>query len=182
MILVTGGARSGKSLFAENKAKDKGEKVLYIATSIPFDDEMKLRVELHKKRRPESWDTFEGFKNIENIIYENKGKYDCMLFDCITIYITNLIFEYAKNPENMSREDFIDTENKIINDFKNIVKAVKDTDTEIIFVTNEVGMGIVPENKLSRNFRDIAGKINQIAGLESDEVYMTVCGIPMKIK
>lgn len=82
----------------------------------------------------------------------------------------------------MSREDFIDTENKIISDFKNIVKAVKDTETEIIFVTNEVGMGIVPENKLSRNFRDIAGKINQIAGLESDEVYMTVCGIPMKIK
>ncbi len=182
MILVTGGARSGKSEFAENIATEKGDKVLYIATSIPFDDEMKSRVELHKNRRPSNWDTFEGFKDIDKFIYANKGKYDCILFDCITIFVTNLIFEYAKNPDNMSREDFNITQDKIIHDMENILLAIEKINTEIVFVTNEVGMGIVPENKLSRQFRDIAGKVNQLVAKKSDEVYLTVCGIPMKIK
>ncbi len=180
MILVTGGARSGKSQFAEEIVSQKYKDILYIATSIPFDDEMKLRIELHKKRRPKNWCTYEGFKNIDKVIYESKE--DCILFDCITIFITNLIFEYAENPENMTREDFLNTEKRIIEDFESIIKAVKETGKEIVFVTNEIGMGIVPENKLSRNFRDIAGKINQVAAKESDEVYMTVCGIPIKIK
>jgi len=174
IILVTGGARSGKSEFAENYAKSFGEKVLYIATSIPFDDEMKDRVEKHKKRRPASWKTLEQYKSFTPI----STYYDSVLLDCATIMSTNIMFEFKQDWEDSLQKDIDEIEEIIINEFENLLNSFEN----IIIVTNEVGFGIVPDNKTSRIFRDIAGNVNKYIASVSDEVYLTVCGIATKIK
>ena len=177
MILITGGAKSGKSVFAEKKANEIGKKILYIATAIPFDDEMKNKIKIHKLRRPKSWDTFEGYIDLDNIIYKNNNKYDCILFDCITLFITNYLQDFLE-----LKYDISSIENIILNELKKIIDITKNTKKEIIFVTNELGMSLVPENKLGRIFRDISGNINQFLAKESNEVYMVISGIPIKIK
>jgi len=173
-ILITGGARSGKSEFAENYAKSLGENVLYIATSIPFDDEMKDRVDKHKKRRPSTWKTLEKYKSFTPIDVQ----YDAVLLDCATIMSTNIMFDYRQNWEDSLQEDIDKIEEIILNEFKNLLNSFEN----LIIVTNEVGLGIVPDNKTSRIFRDIAGIVNKYIASVSDEVYLTVCGIPTKIK
>ena len=181
MILVTGGCRSGKSAFAEDLVTKWGQRVLYIATAIAFDDEMKKRVESHKIRRPSHWDTYEGYLDLPQVIEEKAEQYDGILLDCITIWITNLLFSFSDtdNPENM---DFQYLEKKILEEAKRLIKALQKTSVHMIVVTNEVGLGIIPENPLSRHFCDIAGKVNQYLANYAKEVYLMVSGIPMKIK
>lgn len=179
-ILITGGARSGKSSYAENLANGLGKDILYIATSIPFDEEMKQRVKKHKETRPAHWTTYEGYRDLGK---EVSGTFDGVLLDCVTVMITNLMFdnEDMKNGD-YDELDFDLIEIEIINEIKALMDAVKNSDTTVIFVTNEIGFGVVPETKLGRVFRDIAGRVNQYIASRCDEVYLTVCGIPMKIK
>lgn len=193
LCLVTGGARSGKSIFAEKLAKDLNESVLYIATSIVFDDEMKERVKKHRQQRPSNWETFEGYKNLAPIVRTAQGKHRGILLDCVTIMMTNLLFdevgtafdgrESAVNiNEIISSERLQEVETKIIEEFKSFIDALEDTDITTIVVTNEIGFGVVPETVLGRVFRDIAGRVNQYIASRADEVYLVVCGIDMKIK
>ena len=147
LSLVTGGARSGKSVFAENLAGGYGD-VSYIATAIPFDDEMKDRIKKHRLQRPQSWQTLEAFCD----------------FDSCSI------------------DEINEIEEKIKCEFEKLVCVIKERNVNAVLVTNEVGMGIVPENRLSRIFRDIAGRINQYLAKQADEVYLVTCGIEMKIK
>lgn len=197
-ILVTGGARSGKSNYAETLAKGLGENILYIATSIPFDEEMKDRVRKHRESRPSHWITYEGYKSLGKVLTQNINELsmdsdanvtridkdiDGVLLDCVTVMITNLMFD---NPD-MQRDDYSNVdfnlvESDILNEIKDLMRAVKESDKTVIFVTNEIGFGIVPETKLGRAFRDIAGRVNQYIAAACDEVYLTVCGIPMRIK
>lgn len=181
MILVTGGARSGKSTFAENLAQKKGNKVFYIATAVPFDEEMAERIEIHRQRRSKDWVTYEGYLNLYTVIEENKNKYDCILLDCVTILITNLLFYFAngKEPEQMNFEEL---EHKIMKQLELLLCACRQLKQECIFVTNEIGLGIVPQEKFGRKFRDIAGKANQLIAEYADKVYFVVSGIPMQIK
>lgn len=179
MILITGGARSGKSQFAENMAQQYGQKILYIATAEAFDDEMKQRILLHQQRRPSSWDTFEGYLNLDEVI-ENSETYDCILLDCVTILITNMMFYYGDT--EVDKMDFEKLEQIILYELKKIISAAQTRKKEIIFVTNEIGLGLIPESKLGRHFRDIAGKANQIIAEVSDTVYFLISGIPMQIK
>ena len=181
MILVTGGGRSGKSAFAENLAEKRGQKVLYIATAVPFDDEMRQRIQKHRQRRPAGWETLEGYINLSDAIEKKASSFDCMLLDCVTILITNLIFHFS-HTDNVSDMNFEELEEKILEEIGRIADACEKTGKEMIFVTNEVGLGIVPENKLSRHFRDIAGKANQLLARRSKDVYFVVSGIPIKIK
>jgi len=181
MILVTGGGRSGKSAFAEDLAKRYGQKILYIATAVPFDQEMRERIQKHQQRRPAGWETLEGYSNLANDIEKRASSFDCMLLDCITILITNLLFHFSKT-DKVDVMDFEELERKILDEIGKITDACEKTKTEMIFVTNEVGLGIVPENKLSRHFRDIAGKVNQLLAKRADDVYFVVSGIPVKIK
>jgi adenosylcobinamide kinase/adenosylcobinamide-phosphate guanylyltransferase len=178
VILVTGGARSGKSDFGESLLKDK-KKVLYIATSIPFDEEMKYRVKKHRESRPSHWHTLEAYKNLGDSIRNLKQQYDGIILDCITIMITNLIFE---NFDEEVEIDYKAIEEKIMREMKTMVSAFKELNSEVVLITNEVGSGIVPENRLSREFRDIAGRVNQYLAREAEEVYLAVSGIPVKIK
>ncbi len=177
MILVTGGARSGKSEFAEKLAETFGNRLLYIATAIPFDTEMTQRILLHQKRRGEKWTTYEGYLNLAEKICQSTD-YDCILLDCITILINNLLFYYGR--ENPKSQAFPELEQKIIFDIKQIIPACDKKN--IILVTNEVGFGIVPQTELGRFFRDTAGKVNQILAGAAQEVYFIVSGIPIKIK
>ncbi len=181
MILVTGGCRSGKSAFAEGLVQQWGKHVLYIATTIPFDEEMKKRVEIHQSRRPKEWETYEGYLDLPQMIREKGSCFDGIILDCITIWLTNLIFAFSlvDDPEKM---DFYELEKKILEETKKLVEAIQETSVHTVIVTNEVGMGIIPENKLSRHFCDIAGRANQFLAESAEEVYFVVSGIPMKIK
>lgn len=182
MILITGGARSGKSTYAEKLAKDFGEQVLYIATSIPFDDEMKYRIKKHREQRPAHWQTIEAYKNLDAQIESSvKGK-DAVLLDCITIMITNIMLEINTDWDNITGDISSRVEDKVKHEIQSLIEAGKNIDIPLIMVTNEIGMGIVPDNAMSRLFRDIAGRMNQMLAHASDEVYLCVSGIPVRIK
>ncbi|MCX7708633.1 MAG: bifunctional adenosylcobinamide kinase/adenosylcobinamide-phosphate guanylyltransferase [Clostridia bacterium] len=182
LILVTGGARSGKSSFAEETAAKLGHDVLYIATAIAFDDEMKLRIKKHREQRPQHWETLEAYKDLDTQLMNRTAGKSAIMLDCITVMISNLMFEEEVNWENIRREDAAFIEEKIRNQTEKLLSAIRNTNVPFILVTNEVGMGIVPENALSRLFRDIAGRCNQMLAKAADEVYFCVSGIPTKLK
>lgn len=183
IVLVTGGARSGKSEYAEKIAHEAGGKVLYIATAIPFDEEMKSRVKKHRDVRPDTWDTYEGYKSLDEVVTRNSKQYETILIDCVTIMVTNLLFDYlGMDNQNPSFSDFEEAERKIKGDIEKLSNSLKQCDTTVILVTNELGSGIVPESLFGRAFRDIAGRMNKLLAENADEVYLCVCGIPVKIK
>ena len=118
-ILITGGARSGKSSYAEKLARELGGNVLYIATSIPFDEEMKNRVKKHRESRPSEWDTFEGYRGLGPVISGKGGQYRGILLDCVTVMLTNLLLEYPGiDYDNACYEDFSEAEKAIKEDIK----------------------------------------------------------------
>lgn len=181
IILVTGGARSGKSTFAEKIALKENSGVAYIATAQILDDEMRFRVDLHQKRRPENWQTFEAPFDADKAIELAGKQYNTILFDCLTIYLSNVIC-------NMSQTELIDE--KLVNDkvlaaVKNLIKAAvkaRADGKKIIFVTNEVGAGIVPENHLARLYRDVSGIANQKIAAIADNVVAVMAGIAVDLK
>ncbi len=193
LIFVTGGAKSGKSKFAEEmllKLNNGKQKNIYLATSLVFDEEMKEKVRLHKKRRKDEWFTVETYKNFENELsnfFENNDKIkNNMLVDCLTNMITNIIFENQNiDWDNFEKKLYIQTLEKLNKDVEHSVIEllnVADQFENAIIVSNELGMGLVPSYPLGRYFREIAGKMNQIVAETADEVYLVVSGIPMKIK
>ncbi len=166
-----GGARSGKSSFALNEAMKISGRKAYIATAQALDDEMKERIRKHKEERGADWDTFEEPLKVPEIIGEIKDKYSVIVLDCLTLWLSNLICGNIA----CSRE---------IDDLVTVLKnsKLKTLNSKLFIVSNEVGMGIVPENELARSFRDIAGFLNQKAAEVADEVYLVTAGIPLKIK
>lgn len=179
VILVTGGSRSGKSKYAEGLYEQLDD-VLYIATAIITDEEMRDRVALHQKSRNQNWTTVEQYKGLDEIVasYPEKN----ILLDCVTVMVSNLMFEIDTDIEKMSREQMDELEKSMIKKLKLLMDQVRSKDKNIVLVTNEVGCGLVPEYKLGRIFRDIAGKINQQLALWSDEVYLVACGLPLRLK
>ena len=176
IILVTGGARSGKSSFAERLAlKFGGGRAAYIATAQIFDEEMNFRVKLHQSRRGDSWTTFEAPTAAHEKISVAAENFGAILFDCVTLYVSNFICA-----ANLDDEKFLYDELRGL--IQRLIDAAKNSDAVTIFVSNEVGAGIVPENKLARRFRDLAGLANQIIAAQSDEVYLTVAGIAVDVK
>lgn len=176
IVLVTGGARSGKSRFAEEYAARCSENVGYIATAEVYDSEMEFRVMLHRKRRPKSWRTYEAPADAHVVLRKAAGECDAVLFDCLTIYVSNLL---------CSLEDIADSAKNyalIREKIGLLIDAAKGADCTTIFVTNEVGSGIVPENHLSREYRDVAGIANQLMAREADEVYLVISGLAVNVK
>ncbi len=194
IILVTGGARSGKSTFAEELLKEEPS-VCYLATSIvqPGDSEMADRVKKHQKQRSKEWVTEERFKDIGQFLREHH-QYKGYLLDCATLLSINYFYslmtdEYGANYSlidekiaGFTEEDKNNIEAKIMVEWHKIIESARHLSGDLIIVSNEVGLGIVPENPFTRWFRDIYGRVNQYLGKESDEVYFVVAGIPMEIK
>jgi len=165
LILVTGGMKSGKSTFALNMAL-KYTKRAFLATGVPFDDEMRLRIEKHKAERKELFDTFEEPVNVVEILKNIDDKYDVILFECLTTYLGNLYYYQ------------LDVQKQI----DDLVDALSNMRSEIIVVTNEVGWGIIPENPIARQYAEMLGKTNtRLAGV-AKEVYLVVSGIGVRIK
>ncbi len=182
-IVITGGARSGKSGFSENLAKTLGDKILYIATAIPFDGEMKDRVKRHRDSRPNQWDTHEGFKDLHKIVLAHGSAYGGILLDCVTVMLTNMMFDHGEFDENDIRLDVMDEiQHRVNEQLLLLIEAAEKTKVPLILVTNEVGSGIVPETKIGRVFRDLAGRTNQLIAQRASEVYLLVSGIPVKVK
>lgn len=181
LILVTGGARSGKSTLAEKKTGEIGNKIGYIATSIAFDDGMKDRIRKHRKSRPEEWITIERYKNFRELYTkEELHSIDTFLLDCMTLMVSNLLLESNIDFDSCSMEEVDRIEGEIFKEVDELLNIMEDK--QLIIVTNEVGMGLVPSYKLGNIFRDMAGRVNQYLAHRADEVYFTVSGIPMKIK
>lgn len=182
LSLVTGGARSGKSRFAEGLAL-KEHRVLYIATAIAFDEEMQARIRIHQDRRPESWGTLEGHKDLDRALEPLKDFFDCVLLDCLTVMTTNLMFDDpAFDIDSATEAQKEQLQDRILQQVQRICSWLKQNGKSGILVTNEVGLGIVPENRLARYFRDVAGRVNQLAAAEADEAWLICCGLPVKLK
>jgi len=182
LILVTGGARSGKSTFAEEKIKGFGDKILYIATATGFDDEMRERIKRHRSQRPESWETLEAFRDFDKMLPEIVKKYDAVLLDCITVMVSNIMLQKAMDWESLSTEDIRQAEEEVDREIEKLLSVVEESDVPFIMVTNELGLGVVPPTVLGRAMRDIGGRVNQRLARAANEVYLCVSGIPVKIK
>ena len=167
---MIGGCRSGKSRHAlETAQKLFGEKRIFIATCIPHDDEMKQRVKLHQEERSQAWKTVEAPLKLPDAITENSQTADGIIVDCLTLWISNLLMEFS---------DF----NKVEMQIPRLTEALESLHCPIVVVSNEVGNGIVPENRLARQFRDLVGSANQAVADCADKVIWTVAGIPVTIK
>ncbi len=165
MIFVTGGVKSGKSSFAL-KLSEKYNKKAFLATGVPFDEEMKKRIEKHKAERGNDFDTYEEPINVPDTLNSIADKYDVIVFECVTTYLGNLYY-YGVDIDN-----YLD---KLLESFKNMK-------CELIVVTNEVGWGVIPENELARKYVETLGKLNSRIANVSDQVYLVVSGIGVRIK
>jgi adenosylcobinamide kinase / adenosylcobinamide-phosphate guanylyltransferase len=168
IILVTGAARAGKSRYAEGRARELGARRLYIATAEPNDEEMRRRIEEHKTRRGDDWDTVEQPLQLAETLLEQRRQTDCALVDCLTLWLSNLVLRYGVDYAQEKVEQFVQTTRQL--------------DFHLILVTNEVGWGIVPDNSLGRQFRDLSGWANQRIAAAANEVVLMVAGIPMIVK
>lgn len=169
IIFILGGARSGKSTYAVKLAKRLDQKIAFIATCLPLDKEMRKRIKIHKKNRPSRWQTFEAGEDIATLLKDVGPKFNTLIIDCLTLFISGLLS--------------IGLDDKVIEERVNkMLEILKSKKCKSIIVSNEVGLGIVPKNRLGRRFRDLAGRINQIVAEKSDEVFFLVSGIPWRIK
>jgi len=168
ITLILGGARSGKSSYALGLAR-KYKKVAFIATCLGLDKEMQERIRLHKESRPKHWKTFEEPKDLARLIGKLGNGFDCILIDCLTLLVSNLIL--SKN-----------TQEQILEKIEELLVVLSKKKTRVIMVSNDVGLGLVPVNKLGRDFRDIAGRVNQMVARNADKVFFIVAGIPLEIK
>jgi len=168
ITLIIGGARSGKSSLAVSIAQKNYRRVAFIPTCVPLDKEMKERVRLHKKSRPRAWKTFEH-PNISEILKNMPKTFDLIIIDCLTLWVSNLLCGKQK-------QQYIERS------FNEILFLLKKIKADSILVANEVGLGIVPENDLAREFRDVAGRINQAGAANADSVFFMFAGLPVQLK
>ncbi|MBC8017115.1 MAG: bifunctional adenosylcobinamide kinase/adenosylcobinamide-phosphate guanylyltransferase [Verrucomicrobia bacterium] len=173
-IFITGGARSGKSRYAEQVTLGFGGNPGYLATAQPLDQEMGERIIRHRQRRGDAWQTIEEPLHLAQALAGSDGIFGAILVDCLTLWLTNLLFLH----EDLGDE----TENRIMEDVQRLTMTLRGMTTPVIIVSNEVGMGIVPEHRLGRIFRDIAGQANQIMAAAADEAWLVVSGIPLQLK
>ncbi|KQV81791.1 bifunctional adenosylcobinamide kinase/adenosylcobinamide-phosphate guanylyltransferase [Rhizobium sp. Root1220] len=164
--LILGGARSGKSRFAENLVTTSGLDCHYIATGRAWDDEMRDRIDQHKADRGDRWTTHEEPLDLVGCLAANDGESRAILVDCLTLWITNLMMDEC----DMAAE------------FAALAAYMPRAKARLVIVSNEVGLGIVPENRMARDFRDHAGRLHQMIAAEVADVYFIAAGLPLKMK
>ena len=183
VILITGGARSGKSRHAEELCKNMGGKVCYIATAKAIDADMEDRIKKHKASRPEEWKTLERYDGFDTLAKnETFLSCDTFLLDCITIMITNIMFDQNVDYDTCTADILDEVEENVRKEIEELLRIMKLYSKNLVLVTNEVGMGLVPPYRLGSIFRDIAGRMNQYIAQEADQAYLVVCGLPQKLK
>ena len=180
IILCSGGARSGKSEFAEQLALSLKGRKAYVATGQAFDDEMKDRIKKHQLRRGKEWITFEIPLHLHENWEQIKNVSDVILIDCLTMFTSNHVFAHG---DINTQEDANRIESIILKELRLLLQEINNSnDKTVIFVTNEIGLGIVPENKLARYFRDITGRVNREVASAANKMYLTISGITIELK
>lgn len=177
LILILGGARSGKSTFAQSLAQAQDLPVAYVASALPIDEEMQRRIDKHRDLRPSLWTTVEAPYSADKEVVALCRDKQFVIWDCVTVFLTNLLLEAAEEVKNDT-----ETEEVILQRFERMLSCLKESSGTLVVVANEVGLGIVPEYPLSRTFRDLAGRLNQLLAQKADKVYFLVAGLPMEIK
>ncbi|MCK4363073.1 MAG: bifunctional adenosylcobinamide kinase/adenosylcobinamide-phosphate guanylyltransferase [Dehalococcoidia bacterium] len=172
IILILGGARSGKSRFAQQLATELGERVLFIATGVPMDEEMRRRIKLHQKARPKAWRTLETPTGVARAIGEHIKDADVVVLDCLTFLVSNLMDNETEESEALEKE--------ITAELSELLEQKKTA--SLIIVSNEVGMGVVPAYPGGRAYRDLLGRANQFIARRADRVYLMIAGIPLELK
>ena len=173
--LITGGARSGKSRLAQELALKAGGSVLFVATAEPGDDDMKERIENHRRNRPAGWTTLEVTTRVGPEITRNIGKARTVIIDCVTLLVSN-IFQEHEGADAPALEKAVTAE------VAGLIECIERCDARFFIVTNEVGLGIVPADRLSRLYRDLLGRANQLLAASADEVLFMAAGIPIAVK
>ena len=166
LVFVLGGARSGKSAFAERLVLESGLEPVYLATARIWDDEMRQRVDAHRSRRGDQWTEVEEPLDLAGVLAREAVTGRAVLVDCLTLWQTNLMLESADMEGAAAR----------------LSDALASATGTVVLVSNEVGLGIVPENAMAREFRDHAGRLNQRVAEQADEVHFVAAGLPLKLK
>lgn len=179
-ILLTGGARSGKSHYAQELALNSGKKALFVATAEAGDEEMRQRIRNHQRSRPPEWGTLEAATNVGKQILKKGGGVEVIIVDCITMLVNNVFSRYADYTAEKIDAALVDKE--VTREISELIECLDRLDAGFIFVTNEVGMGLVPANPIDRLYRDLLGKANRMLAERVDEVYLMVAGLPVKVK
>jgi adenosylcobinamide kinase/adenosylcobinamide-phosphate guanylyltransferase len=169
IILITGGARSGKSRFAETITRSFGAPLGYLATGESRDAEMAQRIDRHRERRGPEWTTIEEPFHLTETLTATDGRFRAILVDCVTLWLSNLLLAHEE-PK------------RVLAAVRELADAAPKLATPLVLVTNEVGMGIVPENRLARLFRDLAGEANELLAATADEVHLVFAGLPLRLK
>jgi adenosylcobinamide kinase/adenosylcobinamide-phosphate guanylyltransferase len=168
ITLVLGGARSGKSRYAEQLARNSQLPVLYIATATALDDEMSARIAHHQTQRPSEWALCECPLQLAETLARESQKPQCILVDCLTLWLNNQLFHYPQQDFSLL--------------FKQLIDSLQNSQAQIIFVSNEVGLGIIPLGEISRQFVDEAGRLNQALAQRADTVFFIAAGLPLRLK
>jgi len=179
-ILIIGGAGSGKSHFAQELAPKLGEVVLFVATAVAGDEEMRQRIEEHKRKRSAVWSTLEVTTQVGSQIEEKIGDAQVVIVDCITLLVNNIFSQYSDQTGEQIDAPLI--EKRLIAEVGELIECINRLDASFIIVTNEVGLGLVPANRLGRLYRDLLAKANRMLAQAADEVYLMAAGLPVPIK
>ena len=166
VTLVLGGARSGKSVFGERLVLDSGLEPVYVATAQAWDDEMRQRIGTHKARRGAEWVSVEEADDLDSVLKREARPGRAVLVDCLTVWITNLMMAEADVAARSRR----------------LCDTLAGIESPVVLVSNEVGLGIVPENAMARAFRDHAGRLHQDIAALAATVYFVAAGLPLKMK
>jgi adenosylcobinamide kinase / adenosylcobinamide-phosphate guanylyltransferase len=180
IMLLLGGARSGKSRYAQTYAQNMGGKVLFVATATAGDADMRNRIEKHKQDRPVDWSTLEAINHIGKEIEAAIDGEELVIIDCITLLVNNIFSKYSEDQFETLEESVLEKE--INSEISELINSMRTVEASFILVSNEVGLGIVPDNRIGRLYRDLLGRANQMLAQSSDEVYLLVAGIPLRIK
>ncbi|MCX5993048.1 MAG: bifunctional adenosylcobinamide kinase/adenosylcobinamide-phosphate guanylyltransferase [Chloroflexi bacterium] len=173
IVLILGGARSGKSSYAQQLAAERGGRALFCATAQPLDDEMRERIQAHRQSRPPGWDTLETRDGLAAALEGVAGRYETVIIDCITLLIANCM---GATDDPAAAEKTVDAE------VDALIDLMRSSTCSFILVSNEVGSGIVPDNRLARVYRDVLGKANQRLARAADQVMLLTAGLPLKLK
>jgi len=182
VVLITGGARSGKSVYAERMAAEKGD-VLYIATATACDEEMEERIAFHRSHRPENWVTWERYYGLADVENEfDPNTYSTIILDCVGNLLMAILYEEVPDEDKFVTEDFEHVVQVVMTEINAICEYAMKNDKTMIFVTNEIGLGVVPSTRYARYYRDALGHINKHVARLSDKVVFMVSGMPMTLK
>ncbi len=181
VTLVLGGARSGKSGYAQDLASGLSEPVLYVAPAIAFDDDMRRRIDAHRASRPQTWRTLESPSRLAAPLAENLGPERVVLIDCLTLWVSNVLMEDPAFPFEKSA-DSTTLQEKLIEESEATLALARRNGLSLIAVSNEVGMGVVPPYASGHVFRELLGRVNQFWAAGADTVVLMVAGIPMVVK